>query len=66
MEEKDISETHYLSLKEKGKCHAQTKRLYLNRTFGSDCHHCVIDGYIDAGTATGQEANQGGDMPIER
>jgi hypothetical protein len=78
MEEKHISKTHCLSLREKGKRHAQTKRfypvrnknpqsgnwkisngLYLNRTFGSDCHYCVIDGDIDAGAAAGKETGQG-------
>jgi hypothetical protein len=49
MAEKHTSENHYLSLKEKGKRHAQTKRFYLNRTFGSDCYHCVVDGGTDAG-----------------
>jgi len=27
------------------------KGVYVNRAFGSDCHHCVIDGDIDAGNA---------------
>jgi hypothetical protein len=66
MEEDHISETYCLSLREKGKRHAQTKWLYLNRTFGSDCHHCVIDGCIDAGTAAGKEAGKGGSMSVER
>jgi len=42
------------SKKGKRKNHyAQAKRLYLNRAFGSDCHHCVIDSDIAAGTAAG-------------
>jgi hypothetical protein len=48
MAEKHASEAHCLSLKEKGKRHARTKGLYVNRAFGSDCHHCVVDGDIDA------------------
>ncbi len=44
-------ETHYISLKEKDKSHAHTKRLYFNRTFGGDCHYCIIDGDIDASTS---------------
>ena len=36
--------------------HAQTKRIYLNRAFGGDRYYCVIDGDLDAGTATGKGA----------
>jgi hypothetical protein len=28
--------------------HVQVKRIYANRASGGDCHHCVIDGDIDA------------------
>jgi len=46
MEEKHISETHYLSLKEMVKSYAQSKWLYINRAFSSHCHYCIIDGDI--------------------
>ena len=36
--------------------HAQTKRIYLNRAFGGDRYYCVVDGDLDAGTATGKGA----------
>jgi hypothetical protein len=46
-------------LKEKGKYHARTKRIYVNRAFGGDCHHCLADGDIDAGAAAGKETGKG-------
>jgi hypothetical protein len=44
---------------------AQGKRLHVNRAFGGDCYHCVIDGDIDAGTAAGQETGKGGCLSVE-
>jgi hypothetical protein len=62
MVEKHTGETHYLSLKEKGKRHARTKRLYLNRAFGGDCYHRIIDGDIDAGVETGERTGAAGSL----
>jgi hypothetical protein len=59
MEEKHISKTHCLSLREKGKRHAQTKRLYFNRALGCDCYYCLADGDIDASTAARKETGKG-------
>jgi hypothetical protein len=36
----------------KAQYNAQSKRLYLNRAFGGDCHRCDVDGDIAACTAT--------------
>jgi len=36
----------------------QTKSIYLNRTFGGDCHYRIVDGDIDAGTAAGEKAGK--------
>jgi hypothetical protein len=33
---------------------AKGKGIHINRAFGSDCHNCVIDGDIDAGSAACQ------------
>jgi hypothetical protein len=65
MADKHTSETHCLSLKEKGKRHAQRKRLYTNRAFGSDCNYRIIDGHIDAGIAAGEETSADGNLPGE-
>ena len=65
MVEKHTGETHYLSLKEKGKRHARTKRLYLNRAFGGDCYHRIIDGDIDAGPETSERTSQNNRMHDE-
>ncbi len=56
MADKHTSETYCLSLKEKGKRHAQRKRLHVNRAFGSDCYYRIIDGDTDAGTTAGKAA----------
>jgi hypothetical protein len=48
------SETHYISLKEKDKSHAHTKRLYFNRALGCDCYYCIIDGHSNAGIEKGE------------
>ena len=34
----------------------QTKRIYLNRAVGGNCHYCIVDGDIDARTPAGQGA----------
>jgi len=65
MGEKHTRETHYFSFKEKGKCYARTKRLYFNRALGGDCHHCLVDGDIDAGTAARKETGKGRRVSIE-
>ncbi len=66
MEEKHVSETHYLSLKEMVKSYAQSKWLYINRAFGGDCYRRLIDGNIDASAAAGKEAGKGRSMSVER
>jgi len=63
MADKHISETHYLSLKEMVKSYAQSKWLYINRAFGCDCYHRVIDGDTDAGPAAGKETSKIGYLP---
>jgi hypothetical protein len=65
MTDKHTSETHYLSLKEMVKSYAQSKWLYFNRAVGGYCHHCVIDGNIDAGAAASKETGQGRRVSIE-
>ena len=58
-------EARCLSLKEKGKYYAQTKRIYINRAFSSDSHYCIIDGDTNAGTKSGEETDVDGDVPVE-
>ena len=42
------------SLMERYRCrYEQTKRIYFDRAAGGDCHHCFVDGDIDAGIAEG-------------
>jgi hypothetical protein len=41
------------------------KRFYFNRTFGSDCYYCIVDGNIDAGTAAGKETGKSDYLPIK-
>jgi hypothetical protein len=65
MADEHTSETHYLSLKEKDRRHAHTKRLYFNRAFGSDCYHCVTDGDPDAGAAARKETGKGRRVSIK-
>ena len=38
--------------------HVQTKSIYPNRAFGSDCHCCIVDGDLAAGTAAGEKAGK--------
>jgi hypothetical protein len=59
MAEEHAREAHYLSLKEKGKRHARTKGLYINRTLGGDRNYCAIDGNTDAGATAGKETSKG-------
>jgi len=42
--------------------YAQTKRIYVNRTSGRDCHHRVINGDIDTGTESGERTGQAGGL----
>jgi hypothetical protein len=44
-----------LSLKDKENRHAQTKGIYTNRAFSSDCYCRITNGNIDAGTKPGEE-----------
>jgi hypothetical protein len=54
------------SLKRKRKSHyAHTKSIHLDRAFGGDCHHGVIDGDTDARTPAGEETSADGNLPGE-
>jgi hypothetical protein len=46
-------------LEEKENYYAQTKRFYVNRASGGDCHYRIVDGDTDAGTAAGEKAGKG-------
>jgi hypothetical protein len=59
---KHTSKTHYLSLEEMGKGHAQKKWLHTNRAFGCNCYHSVIDGDIDAYPPESQRAGPAGGL----
>jgi hypothetical protein len=52
-------------VKGKEKSDAQKKRLYADRAFGCYCHHCIADGYSDAGSAAGEKAGEDGCLSIE-
>ncbi len=39
------------------------KRFYVNRTIGSDCYYCVVDGNIDASAAAGKETGKNSNVP---
>jgi len=45
-------------LQKKENRHAQTKRIYINRAFGSHSYHCSVDGDIDACPESGQGTGQ--------
>jgi hypothetical protein len=47
-----------LQNREKENHHVQTKSFYFNRAFSGDCHHCLIDGHLDARAAARQETGQ--------
>jgi hypothetical protein len=49
--------------KRRGDFHAKAQRLYVNRAAGGNCHYCVVDGYIDAGTTAGEETGQNRNVP---
>jgi len=66
MAEEHASEAHYLSLKEKGKRHARTKGLYVNRAFGGDCDYRAADGDTLAGAGAGQRAGKTSCLPQQR
>jgi hypothetical protein len=65
MIDEQTNEARCLSSKKKVKYHAQTEWIYLNRAFSSDSHYRVIDGDIDAGTKSGEEAVIDGGVPVE-
>lgn len=65
MIDKHANEAYCLSLKEKGKYHARTERIYINRAFSSDSHYCIIDGDTNAGAKPGEETGIDGDVPVE-
>ena len=52
-------------LEERENYYAQTKRFYVNRASGGDCHYRHIDGDIDAGTAAGEKAGTDDYMQIQ-
>ena len=37
----------------------------LDSAISSDCHYCLVVGYIDAVTATGQETGPERQLPVE-
>jgi hypothetical protein len=41
-----------------GYYYAQKNRVHINRAFGGNCHHCIIDGDIDAGFAAGKKTGK--------
>ena len=54
-----------LSGKEKENYYAQTKRFYINRASGGDCHYRIADGDTDAGPAAGEKAGKGNSLQIQ-
>jgi len=46
-------------------CCAQTKSIYVSRTFSGDSCHCVIDGDIAAYTEQGKETSKSSCLPVE-
>jgi len=65
MADKHTSETYCLSLKEKGKRHAQRKRLYPDRAFDGDFHYRVVGGNSAAYIAACQETGKSGYLSIQ-
>jgi hypothetical protein len=51
--------------RKEGNCNANKKSIHINRAFGSDFHHCIIDGIIATGTPKGSQAGQGGCLSDE-
>jgi hypothetical protein len=45
--------------------HEREKRIHSDRTPGGNRYYCVIDGNIDAGTATGKEAGKVSYLSVE-
>ncbi len=45
--------------KKKENYYAQTKRFYVNRASGGDCHYRIADGDTDAGIEPGEKAGKG-------
>jgi hypothetical protein len=46
----------------KEKNNAQTKSIYVSRTFGGDCNNRASDGVTTAGTGGGKETSPGYDL----
>jgi hypothetical protein len=46
--------------------HAQTKGIYLDRTLGGDCHHCLTDGDINARITTSEKTGKNSYMSVKR
>ena len=56
----------YATFRIKAQYHyGQTSGVYISRTFGGDCHHCVVDGDIDADIESGTETGKGGHLSVE-
>ena len=45
--------------------HGQKTRFHVNRTFGGDCYHSIIDGDIDAGTTAREETGTGSCLSVK-
>ncbi len=45
--------------------YGQIKRIHVNRATGCNCHYCVTDGDIDAGTKPGKETGKISGVPDE-
>ncbi|GAG46974.1 unnamed protein product, partial [marine sediment metagenome] len=45
--------------------YGQTKRVYVSRTFGGNCHYSDVDGDIDAGPTAGKESGKGGNLSVK-
>jgi hypothetical protein len=43
----------------------QAQRFYVNRTFGGNSYHCVVDGNIDAVASAGKETGKSGYVPVK-
>ena len=61
----DVKKNCFGGAVQEGYYYAQKNRVHINRAFGGNCHHCIIDGDIDAGFAAGKKTGTSGCLSVE-